>query len=789
MHRRQIRCTALLLVLCVLLGLMTFAAGDETPVLQDETQPFETETVFNGETEPEETVAPEEETQPIEEETLPIEEETQPSEEEEPLTDEALIETYSIPNTWARNALLFAARNGILVGTDDGTLSPEKNATRAEIATILSRILPTEHCTDLSAYTDMNSSKWYYEPMGQAAAMGLISGTGSTTMSPRTNATREQAFIMVARAFGLQKSSGISYSQKFKDWNQVSQWAAPYLATLVTKGYISGSNGYLKPKQNITRQEFAQILYGMIDRFSDTVPEQTDGMTVCTAQALPAGTVIEGSLLLCNDVTELSLENITVKGRLILQGADLLELSLDGCSIGQLVLCRPTNLQLTESKIPLVSVLDGKSSLLGTYNTVSASAETVLYGTAACVKVCEGDFAVAEGASADLLQAGPTADGSTVTVDGTVTLAAIEAELTLTGSGSVTSADIRAAGFSPEPVLADYSFTQDFGLSSLTGHGKMEGSVPKPGDATRALVMTFDGPYPLETCDVEWSVNGTFCWRDENVTLSSATALRHNFNFAPYLRNEAECTVLVEVIYRGRTERFKFKVSIRQSNLMYDVAQVRTLDIPATVKYTTNLYANNDLTGYLGSVPAGTTAIYKAYRETYSAKIQLPDGRSGWVSYSAIRISQGDYFTTKDYTPSVKEAWVNRNGYSSQTKYLIWCNLYTQRVNIFTGSQGNWKLVYSCQCASGANNTPTPQKVCKILYKSNKWNFGAYYVHHISVFDSTRGFHSMLYRYDSYTLYSTVMGRPASHGCVRVPDEGIYYIWNNVPVNSTVVIY
>lgn len=715
------------------------------------------------------------------------------ADEEEPadeavLTDEELIKQYHIPDNWARNALIFAVRYGILYGSGDGTLSPTKNATRAELATIFSRLLPTECSIDLTAFEDLEADQWYYEPIGHAAAMGLISGTDETTMTPNGKATREQAFVMIARAFGLPEADESALYQ-FKDWTKVSDWAVPSVAALIEAGYIRGSDGYLNPMNNITRQEFAQVLYSIFDLITPELKEQQEGTILCRADSIPAGTVINGDLLLCNDAAELNLAGITVTGRLILQGVNLLELSLDGCSIGELVLCRPTDLRLTESEILLVSVLEGKSSLSGSYHSVSVSAETVLYGTADYIKICAGDLTVAEGASADQLQAEPSAEGSTVTVNGTVTYANIEAELTLTGSGSVASAEIRAADFTPEPVLEEYTFTQDVGLSCLTGHGKMYGDTPKSGDTIRTLEMTFDGPYPLEACDIEWSVNGTFCWKDENVTLDDSTCLHHDYDFAPNLINDAECIVSADVFYRGRTERFFFTISIRRSNLIYEVSQVKTLDIPATVKYTTNLYANSNLTGYLGSAAYGTNAILKETSDTYSAKIRLSNGKTGWVSYSAIRISQGDYYTTKDYTPLVKETWVNNKGYSSSTQYLIWCNLYTQRVNIYTGSQGNWKLVYSCQCATGSNNTPTPQEVVKIRYKSNRWDFGSYYVHHISVFDHSRGFHSMLYRYDSYTLYNTVMGRPASHGCVRVPDEGIYYIWNNVPVDTTVVIY
>ncbi len=754
---------ALLLISCMLLTMFAFA---------DEAEPIET-------TEPTETTESAEQTEPAET--------TEPTEPASP-ADEELIAQYHIPDNWARNALLFAVRNGILYGSGDGTLSPGKNATRAEIATILSRLLPTEHSLDLTVYEDLEADQWYYEPIGHAAAMGLISGTGETTMTPNGKATREQAFAMIARAFGLPAGEESTLYQ-FKDWTKVSNWAASSVAALIEAGYVSGSGGYLNPRNNITRQEFAQVLYSVFDLITPELSEQQDGTVLCCADSIPAGTVINGDLLLCNDAAELNLEGVTVTGKLILQGVDSVNVTISGCEIGELVLCRPADLHVAESEIPLVSVLKGKSSLSGSYQTVSVSAETELHGTAGCIRLCEGDLTVAEGASAEQLQAEPSAEGSTVTVNGTVTYAKIEAELTLAGSGSVASAEIRAGDFSPEPVLEEYSFTQDYGLSRLTGHGIMCGGTPKPGDATRVLEMTFDGPYPLENCDIEWSVNGVSVRKDENIPMNADTCLRHEYDFAPNLINDAECTVSVDVFYRGRSERFFFTVSTRQPNLIYDVTQVKTLDVPATVKYTTNLYAYSELTGYLGSAAYGTNVILKETSDTSAAKIRLPNGKTGWVPYSAIRISQGNYYTTKDYTPSVKEAWVNMKGYSSLTQYLVWCNLYTQRVNIFTGSQGNWKLVYSCQCATGSNNTPTPQEVVRIRYKSSQWDFGSYYVHHISVFDYSRGFHSMLYRYDSYTLYNTVMGCPASHGCVRVPDEGILYIWDNVPVDSTVVIY
>ena len=52
-----------------------------------------------------------------------------------------------------------------------------------------------------------------------------------------------------------------------------------------------------------------------------------------------------------------------------------------------------------------------------------------------------------------------------------------------------------------------------------------------------------------------------------------------------------------------------------------------------------------------------------------------------------------------------------------------------------------------------------------------------------------QAFHSRLYRCSDDSLYSGVMGVPASHGCVRMMDEGCGFIYDTIPYYTTVVIY
>lgn len=148
---------------------------------------------------------------------------------------------------------------------------------------------------------------------------------------------------------------------------------------------------------------------------------------------------------------------------------------------------------------------------------------------------------------------------------------------------------------------------------------------------------------------------------------------------------------------------------------------------------------------------------------------------------------------THDYNPEIKTAWVNLKGYSSQTEYLVWVNLTYQRVNIFKGSQGEWELVRECLCGSGAPATPTIKGVFTTSYKQTAWDYGSYYCGPIVRFYGTSGyaFHSRLQYWpmNSNRYYDASIGFPVSHGCLRMYNDDIWYMYNNIPNGTTVVVH
>lgn len=157
---------------------------------------------------------------------------------------------------------------------------------------------------------------------------------------------------------------------------------------------------------------------------------------------------------------------------------------------------------------------------------------------------------------------------------------------------------------------------------------------------------------------------------------------------------------------------------------------------------------------------------------------------------------KGDYTLAwakeHDYTDEVKTAWINGKGYSSETDYLIWVSIAMQRVNIFQGKQGGFELIKSSIVGTGAPGRGTPVGTYTTTYKqSYGWTTSSYTVKPVVGFKLGTGyaFHSRLYYPNSSTIKDASIGYPISHGCVRMYDEDVNYIFDNIPVGTTVVVY
>lgn len=687
----------------------------------------------------------------------PTEEPTEP-EETQPEDGEQAPELSETPDAWAADAVYFCVENGIIDGQN---LRLNDYTTRAELAAMLMRLLGVEQQADLSAYTDVGPEDWYYETMSQAVAAGVLTGSG-TLLKPTNRVSRQEAMVMLSRCFGT-ADGNTALLNDYTDCAGVEPWAAEAVAGLVEQGYVSGYGTQLRPKWAMTRQELIRLIY---DLAGSVAKEQPDGGTALTGSVVYQGTslsnvTIDGNLYLGGSESQRQLSNVQVTGAIVCYGGSV---AMQNGTTAQQVVLSGAGVTLTTGGAHVV--VRGSGAQISGGGTVETTSDvTLASGTYDTVTVERGTVTVQSGAA--------------------VTEAVLSsAASAITGSGMVTHATLQNAEAKVETANTETTIAAGGSFQTMKIQATRPANDVEPGTQTIYTEVQFSGIAAEEQpllCDLTWYVDGVAQKRQWQVPISDGTKVTYAYWAVLGTAAVSERTVTLQVTC-GQDTR----------NLTQTVTQVNekvdTINVEATVRYDTSLYRTDSLTGYIRSVPAGTEVIYYDYVGQYSAAIRLPDGTSGWVNWYSVSISSKNYVQTNDYQTATKENFVNEKNYSSKTEYLVWISLLKQRVNVFKGSQGNWDLVQSFTCSSGKNTTPTNGGVFAYSYRLNQWDFNGFYVKRPMIFNGGHAFHSLPYYYGG-GLYDPSMQKTVSGGCIRMYDEDLNWLWDNLPYQSTVVVY
>lgn len=262
MKKRFLILLSALLALCVFLSFAVFAEN-ELPVVPPETEATEA------------TEMPTEPTEPTEFQ-------------------------YEYPDDWSRPALVFAVENGVLAGDENHNLNPQANITRAEMAAVLVRLLGATEPCDLSAYQDVDPNAWYCRELSVAVNAGIFGGVSATSMQPNNPITREQAIVVLSRAFGITDQDRTAY-KSFTDGDRVSSWARDAMSAMKKQGLANGySDGSFHPQSSITRAEVAQLLFNLFDCIADSPAEiPASGWVLYRgSEKLPGSLTLDGTLIL-----------------------------------------------------------------------------------------------------------------------------------------------------------------------------------------------------------------------------------------------------------------------------------------------------------------------------------------------------------------------------------------------------------------------------------------------------------------------------------------------------------
>ena len=156
-----------------------------------------------------------------------------------------------------------------VVGYPDGLVYPQKNITRAEVATIFFRLLKDEtreaNMTKSNSYNDMKDGAWYTCAVSTLSKMGIIKGYEDGSFKPDASISRAE-FAAIAARFD---PDGDKTPATFSDVS--SHWAKDEISIAANHGWIKGyEDGSFKPDQKITRAETMTLVNRVLKRLPET---------------------------------------------------------------------------------------------------------------------------------------------------------------------------------------------------------------------------------------------------------------------------------------------------------------------------------------------------------------------------------------------------------------------------------------------------------------------------------------------------------------------------------------
>ena len=354
------------------------------------------------------------------------------------------------PTDWSAAGLRSAVQNGLLNGSN-GQINSSGLLIRAQMAAIVNRAFAARKTADLSVYSDANTSAWYYNDLELAVAMRTFQGANGK-LNPEAPITREEAFVVLARAFALE-GGDTSVLNNYTDGASVSAWARSSVAALIENGYVNGANGKLNPKTSITRAEFAKVISEMACTYADaddSLSATVDGSVIVRENSVSlSGKTINGDLIIADGVSRIDLTGVTVTGRLVLRGG--------------------------ESGVTFKDTKAGKGIIANTDIAVSGSVDSITVAQGSVITVNSG---------ASVGSINVNAEGAKITGAGKVgTVKANANNVTVTTTGTKVTAADSISGVKAGDKAVSAGKTETVG-STASGGGSSSGGSSSGGSSS-----------------------------------------------------------------------------------------------------------------------------------------------------------------------------------------------------------------------------------------------------------------------------------------------------------------
>lgn len=172
---------------------------------------------------------------------------------------------------WAQEAAEVLAAKGLVEGGTDGRFEPGAALTRADLALLLTRLVPLAAANPPSAaepFADVSPAAYYYQAVAQARAAGWIEGREDNRFAPDESISRQEMMALLYRALGQSLKVDAPSApadgkllSAFEDSAQVADYAVEAAAAFISAGLVEGDGTLLRPADPLTRAQAAVLLH------------------------------------------------------------------------------------------------------------------------------------------------------------------------------------------------------------------------------------------------------------------------------------------------------------------------------------------------------------------------------------------------------------------------------------------------------------------------------------------------------------------------------------------------
>jgi len=184
----------------------------------------------------------------------------------EPSTDSQYFRDLTGYSMETSAAVDYLYSQGVVNGVSGNQYAPGRDIRRGDFCLMLYRAFQFRSDGALYVFRDVPSSAYYAQAVNVLRSCGIVNGTGSNEFRPDDSISRQDAALMVQRAMrvaGMPAEDGPVEAAlaAYSDQDQVSGYAQGAVAYLLRAGLMPVGQGYLDPKEPLTRGDMAVLLH------------------------------------------------------------------------------------------------------------------------------------------------------------------------------------------------------------------------------------------------------------------------------------------------------------------------------------------------------------------------------------------------------------------------------------------------------------------------------------------------------------------------------------------------